>query len=100
MHEELLDFLLPKDVRRGALTFPTEDACGWDLVPWILGVHEARKASHRLQPVMALGFRRAQGCPRDRGARDDMGLPTPTREAGELAEIAFDGDQRKASRTT
>jgi len=100
MHEELLDFVLPKDVRRGALTFPTEDACWWDLVPWVLGVHEARKASHRLQPVMALGFRRAQGRPRDRGARDDMSLPTPARKAGELAEIAFDGEQRKAGRTT
>ena len=60
MHEELLDFFLTKDVWGGALTSPTEYACWWHLVPRVLGVHEAGKASHRLQPIMPLGFRRAR----------------------------------------
>jgi hypothetical protein len=98
--EAWLEVVLPQDGGRGALPVPTAAACWWPLVPWILGVHEARQASHRWPPVLALGGRRAQGRPRDHGTRDARGRPTPARKAGELAESACEGEPRHAGRTT
>jgi hypothetical protein len=99
IHQQLLEFCLTKDIRRGSLAIASEHVGGRQFVSRVFGMHEASKPPHRLESIRSLGFRWSQGGPRDGGARDDMGLATRVRKACELAEIAFNRGQGKAGGT-
>src|SRR5262245_57951401 len=65
----------------------------------VLGSHEAGKAHDGLQPVMTLGFRGGPGRPGNRGGRHNMRVAARRGKAGEVAEIALNGDESKARGT-
>src|SRR5262249_46825945 len=70
-----------------------------NLMPRVLGGHEPGKAHHRLQPVMALGFRGGKGRPGNRGGGHDTRIAARCGKVSEVAERALDGDEGKTGGT-